>query len=144
MASSKSTTVRMQRYYKVTKASPVPLRREDIQVEITQSGFGSSRESSQPNLFALSLLWAHYQACLQGILSENQLSPWEAIDLEDGTDEGDPDWVLFLKQMITDKEWVHWIQDLAEVKRRALAAFSSIQSDSSSPEESTHSGTQEE
>lgn len=121
MSSSKSTTVRLQRYYKVTKASPKPLSPEDIHVDINQASHMPSHVSDQPNSFALALLWSYYQACQQGSLDEALPSPWEIITL-DAPDE-ETLWIRFLKEMITDKTWVDWIQDPKEVKRRALTAF---------------------
>lgn len=124
MPGGKSTTVRLQRYYKVTKTSPEPLRPEDIQVEIAQTSHGSASESDQPNPFALALLWAHYQACQQGSLTKDQPPPWELTNL-DGSDEKNA-WLGFLKRMITDRQWVDWIRDPEEIKQRALMAFTHL------------------
>ena len=123
MSSSKSTTVRMQRYYKVTKTSSTPLRPEDIQVEINQSDTNQPGNSREPNFLALSVLWAHYQAYQQGILTEKGPSPWEIVGSEALEDEYSKAWLRFLQQVIIDKEWVKWIQDPAEVKRRVLAVL---------------------
>ncbi len=128
MSSSKSNTVKIQRYYKVTKTSPKPLRPEDIHVEVNKSSSMSPGEQGQPNFVALALLWGHYQACQQGILNKDESSPWDInTDQDCSCDESDL-WIPLLRQVITDRTWVNWIQDPAEVKRRALEAFAHIQS----------------
>lgn len=138
MSAKKSTTVTLQRYYKVTKTSPEPLRPENIQVSVSQGSFTSPTAENRPNFIALALLWAHYQAYQLGILAEDLPSPWEIVDtLGSLQDESNP-WIRFLKTVITDKSWVDWIQDPTEVRHRTLEAFALTQgpefADTQSPE----------
>ena len=136
MSSSKSTTIELQRYYRVTKTSPTPLRSEDIHVEVNQTSPMSPAQSDQPNFIALALLWAHYEACRQGSLSEAEGSPWEIADAGDSFNSDKGLWITFLRNLITDKTWMNWIQDPVEVKRRTLEAFAYIQSSQDADDES--------
>lgn len=128
MSARKSTTVTSQRYYRVTKTSPEPLRPENIEVSVSQGNFISPTVENQPNFIALALLWAHYQAYQLGILIEDQPSPWEITDTLDSLTDESNLWIRFLRTIITDKSWVDWIQDPTEVKNRTLEAFAYIQS----------------
>lgn len=130
MSSSKSTTITVRRYLQVTKTSPAPIRPEDVRVEV-QPRLPGARPSAEPNFLALSILWAHFEACRRGLLTENLPSPWEQIHEppSDPADPGDVErarWVQFLRNMITGPDWTTWIQDRNEVRRRALEAYSRI------------------
>lgn len=130
MSSSKSTTVTMRRYFQVTKTSPGPIRPEDVQVQV-QPRLPGTRPAAEPNFLALSILWAHFEACRRGLLAENLPGPWEQIheQASDSTDPADVErarWVQFLRNVITSPDWTTWIQDRNEVRRRALEAYGRI------------------
>lgn len=123
MASSKATTVRLHRYYNVTKASPTPLKPEDIRVDVRQSHTNGPGRSTEPNFLGLAILWAHYEAYRQGLLLEDEPAPWDIVHIME--DENHP-WLLFLRDVITDPDWVRWIQDPVEIKQRVLSVLEPV------------------
>ncbi|NLK09230.1 MAG: hypothetical protein GX316_11130 [Firmicutes bacterium] len=129
MASSKTTRVQLKRYYKVTKTSPEPLRPEDIHVAVEQSQTGSTGQNRGPNFIGLAVLWAHYKAYQEDLLTDTGQSPWDIP----GCDDADADhfWLRFLRRIINDRDWVAWIQDPIEVKERVQAVLEEM-----TPEES--------
>ena len=130
MASSKTTRVKLHRYYKVTKASPTPLRTEDIQVDVRQSDANRPERSTEPNFLGLAVLWAHYEAHKQGLLLEDGPAPWDIANIME--DENHP-WLLFLREIITDLDWVRWIQDPVEVKQRVLSVLEPVREEEIDP-----------
>jgi hypothetical protein len=131
MSSEKSVTVKFRKYFKVGKTSPEPIRPENIKVNITSK----KHQHKEPNFLALCVLWAHFQACRQGLLTEDQLAPWEQfeeIEEQTHTDNSvntQKYWTEFLRHIITDASWTTWITKPEEVKMRAIDAYSKLQID---------------
>lgn len=120
-----STKVTFTRYFKVHKTSSEPIIPENISINL-QLEPKQSEIKGTLNSTALSILWAHFEACRQGLLDEDLSVPWEKMpeDREGqlpSTEE--TQWVFFLKSMITDATWVEWLKDPMEVRRRSMAAY---------------------
>jgi hypothetical protein len=135
MSSEKSVTVKFRKYFKVGKTSPEPIRPENVKVNITSK----EQPHKEPNFLALCILWAHFQACRQGLLTEDQLAPWEQFEEIQGQIYTDnfvnvqKYWTEFLNHIITDASWTTWITKPEEVKRRAIDAYSKLQIDTEIP-----------
>jgi hypothetical protein len=105
----------------VHKTSSEPIIPENISINL-QLEPKQSEIKETLNSMALSILWAHFEACRQGLLDEDLSVPWEKIP-EDGTSPEETQWVFFLKSMIIDATWVEWLKDPMEVRRRSMAAY---------------------
>lgn len=103
-----------RQYYIVD--SPKPINPEDVSVDVKP-------KSVNTNFLVLAALWAHYEACRQGILEAKTPAPWEKINKNQIENQSDKQWIDFLSFLITDTDWVNWIREPAEVKKRAINAF---------------------
>lgn len=117
MSSEKSVTVRFRKYLLVETTSPEPIRPEDITIDIIPKT-QQKNEVSQPNFLALCTLWAHFEACHQGLLQENKPAPWETF----GNEKEDL-WTQFLNHMVTDDNWPSWMTNSDEIKERSIMAY---------------------
>jgi hypothetical protein len=121
MSPGKSAKKTMKMYYRVTKRTPQPIRREDVLMTV-QSSSSRAREE-RPNFLALSILWAHFQACEHGLLREDAAGPW---NLTAEPSPGHRRWLQFLKSIITDENWSQWIKDEEEMRRRSIEAHGKV------------------
>ncbi|AGB41213.1 hypothetical protein Halha_1267 [Halobacteroides halobius DSM 5150] len=112
MGEEYTTTISCQTYLKAL--SDDPINPEDISVEIE-----ANNSAPELNTAVLAILWAHFQACRQGLLKESEQTPWSQIEKESR-------WTLFLKEVIKDTSWVEWIEDPIEIREKAKQGYSQI------------------
>lgn len=108
----------MSRNFQV--ASNRPIKPDDVKVRV-DTGAPKKPASKQPNFLALTILWAHFQACERGLLREDQPRPWDLLGSHDMAEQ--KRWMTFLQRIITETSWTSWIQNEDEVFRRAVEAY---------------------
>lgn len=112
--------------------SPEGIDPEKIKVDIKKNIEERNKASPEPSFIALTVLWAHFAAKQLGLLRKEWPTPWQlAFTDEKGekiknsnADLSNETWKKFLSNIITDRNWVNWIKNPDEVKRRTLLAFS--------------------
>lgn len=127
--SSEVITVRYKSYFKVNNDSPEKINLDDIEVDIntnsTPNG-NSNQTQEKPNSLALTVLWAYFSACQQGLLTKNKTLPWEEIESRTKKDDFDfQQWFSFLDNIINEN-WIDWIKDPQELKERTLEAYNEL------------------
>lgn len=111
--------------------SPEGIDPEQIKVGIQKNIEERNKSSPEPSFIALTILWAHFAARQLGLLQKGMPTPWQlAFTDEKGEkikngniDLSNETWKEFLSNIITDRNWVKWIKEPKEVKRRTLLAF---------------------
>lgn len=111
--------------------SPEGIDPEQIKVGIQKNIEERNKSSPEPSFIALTILWAHFAARQLGLLRKGMPTPWQLAFTDKKGDEiinGDIDlsnetWKEFLSNIITDRNWVKWIKEPEEVRRRTLLAF---------------------
>ncbi len=129
MSNSKTTTVRFSKFLKAIKNTPEPIDPDNISININTE----NKAELKPNFMALCILWAHYEACKQGLLTEDHSPPWEQFREDTTTNPVEPviqqDWKDFLKNIVDDK-WTAWIKKPDEVRKRTINAYEKKQAQS--------------
>ena len=109
-SSKKTTTKKFKKKFILEKNTPKNLKPEDIAVNIN-----AAHKKNNSNYFINAILWAHYQACKQGLLKKNAPAPWEQSQSQNKTDS----WSLFLNK-IKDEAPTTLLQDIGQLKALCL------------------------
>ncbi|MBM7556615.1 hypothetical protein [Halanaerobacter jeridensis] len=142
---SEVITVRYKSYFKVNNDQAEEINPDDIEVDINTNNSNSEQKNQskkQPNFLALTVLWACFTSCQQGILFLDKPLPWAEIDLNPENIESEKsnfnyeEWLAFLNNIV-DKNWTDWISEPQEIKQRALTAYSQLSCDYSDSEAET-------
>ncbi len=118
-ADSKTVTAYFRKNIQIIKKNPKPIKAEDVSIEIQNQQMKKTQKSNKVNFIALTVLWAHYQACQQNMLGKNIIPPWQKFNEQ-------IEWKQFLQNIIKDKSWTGWINNSEEVKYRSLKAYKKI------------------
>mgnify|MGYP006286704673 CR=1 FL=1 len=142
---SEVVTVRYKSYFKVNNDQAEEINLDDIAVDINTNNSNSdpnNQSNQQPNFLVLTVLWACFTACQQGILFLDKPLPWAEIDLNPENIESEKSnfdyekWLAFLNNIV-DKNWTDWISEPQEIKQRAIKAYSQLNCDDSDSEGET-------
>jgi len=116
---SKTVTAYFRKNIQIFKSNPEPIKAEDISIKIQDRQMAKTQKNNKVNFIAITVLWAHYQACQQNMLGENIIPPWQKFNEQ-------KEWKQFLQNIIKDKSWTGWINSSKEVKYRSLKAYEKI------------------
>lgn len=123
---------KIKKYFLLESNSPQKINPKNIKIDIKKKKPEKNKSSPEPNFIALTILWSHYIAKQFGLLTKEGPTPWEfayknyeddVVEKKAIIDISQDSWRNFLNKIITDKSWVSWIKNPAEVKSRTLLAF---------------------
>jgi hypothetical protein len=123
MADKYSTKITCERYFRINSAEPI--NPEDIEISVNYNGDDNDNHAEsveEPNLLVMSILWAYYQACEQGLLKEGLPAPWEEIAESDEDDK----WVEFLKCINSHPGWSNWIEEPQKAKEHIIEIYNKL------------------
>jgi hypothetical protein len=89
---------------------------EDFSVKIKTADQERNKSSPETEYIALSAIWAHYQACILGLLEEDKPAPWE---------EKSRDWLQFITELIKEFDLKKLFTQPNKLKEKAIYSFNS-------------------
>ena len=146
-------TVRYRSYFKINNQNLEDINLDDIEIEVSSNNSDRKDDNSntekniqtteEPNLLVLTVLWAYFTACQQGILDQEAPVPWAEVEINQNdisSQRGEFDyqeWLKFLNNIV-DKNWTNWISEPEEIKQRALMSYRQLKyNDNFCPKEKT-------
>ncbi|MGM0501673.1 MAG: hypothetical protein ACQERJ_04015, partial [Bacillota bacterium] len=125
-----SITVKYKSYFKINNSDSEEINLEDIDVNVSTNNSENQQlkqSKAEPNFLALTVFWAYFSACQQGMINLNSPVPWRKFENEEDFEVGGNDfdyevWFKFLNNIV-DSNWSEWIKDPQKIKKRALSAY---------------------
>ncbi|MGM0501492.1 MAG: hypothetical protein ACQERJ_03090 [Bacillota bacterium] len=125
-----SITIKYKSYFEINNSDSEKINLEDIDVNVSTNNSENQQfkpSKAEPNFLALTVFWAYFRACQQGMINLNSPVPWRQFEKEEdfkveGNDFDYEDWFKFLNNIVDDN-WAEWIKDPQKIKKRALIAY---------------------
>ncbi|GAB6139108.1 hypothetical protein [Halanaerobaculum tunisiense] len=118
MSNKVTKTFNCKRRFKINSSEPLDSEDISVQVGSNKQANPTTNPSEQPNVLALAILWANFQACHQELLSTDSTPPWNKINKGR--------WGDFLNQLIADSDWKEWIHNPQQVKEKTRKAYNNL------------------